>query len=241
MMVMMIFGMSRSFGRLPSPGSYLADALLLVQFPVLHSLLLSTRGRRLLARLAPFGLGRRLSSTTYVLIASLQTLVLFALWTPTGPIWWQAKGGLFWVLCGLNAGAWLLLLKSIVDAGFALQTGALGWRAVARGTDPRYPAMPVTGLFRLCRQPIYVAFTLTLWTVPTWTQDQLALALVLSSYCLVGPLFKEARFARTFGTSFARYRAAVPYWVPTFKPVRFEVSPTGTADDPTSHGPTTPS
>ena len=57
MMIMMFFGMSRSFGVLHAPWSYLANALLLAQFPLLHSMLLSRRGRAVLGRLAPHGLG----------------------------------------------------------------------------------------------------------------------------------------------------------------------------------------
>ncbi len=78
--------------------------------------------------------------------------------------------------------------------------------------------MPARGLFRLCRQPIYVAFTLTLWAVPTVTPDGLAVSVVLTGYCLAGPLLKEARFARRFGPEFARYRARVPYWLPWRRP-----------------------
>ena len=80
--------------------------------------------------------------------------------------------------------------------------------------------MPHRGLFRLCRQPIYVSFALTLWTVPSWTPDQLAVAVALTLYCVLGPLFKEARFRRSFGTEFARYRANVPYWLPGPRPSR---------------------
>ena len=57
MMIMIFFGMSRSFGVLHAPWSYLANALLLAQFPLLHSMLLSRRGRAVLGRLAPHGLG----------------------------------------------------------------------------------------------------------------------------------------------------------------------------------------
>jgi cellulose synthase/poly-beta-1,6-N-acetylglucosamine synthase-like glycosyltransferase/protein-S-isoprenylcysteine O-methyltransferase Ste14 len=214
MMIMMFFGMSRSFGVLHAPWSYLANALLLAQFPLLHSMLLSRRGRTVLGRLAPHRLGGRLATTTYALIASVQVWLLFALWSPSGTVWSRASGFLFGVLCCLYAVAWLVLLKSIIDAGFAQQTGLLGWRAVARHRDPVYPPMPVTGLFRLCRQPIYVAFALTLWTMPTITPDQLVVSLVLTAYCLIGPLFKEARFARQFGEPFARYQQNVPYWLP---------------------------
>ena len=68
---------------------------------------------------------------------------------------------------------------------------------------PSYPGLPERGLFRLCRQPIYLAFACTLWTVPLWTPDQLLLAVVLTIYCLAGPLFKEARFASRFGQAFS--------------------------------------
>lgn len=214
MMVAMYFGMSRSLGTLGSPWSWLANAALIVQFPVAHSLLLTARGRKLLVRLAPPGTGSTLSTTTFVTIAALQVFALFALWSPTGTIWWQARGGTLVALTALYAGSWLLLGKSMVDAGLSLQTGSLGWTALLRGRKPVYPPMPTTGLFRLTRQPIYVAFALTLWTVPTWTPDQLVLALTLTAYCLVAPRFKEARFRRVHGAAFDAYAATVPYWLP---------------------------
>ncbi len=214
MMVAMFFGMSRSLGTVPAPWNWFANIALLVQFPVVHSLLLTSKGRALLSRLAPLGAGATLSATTYVTIAALQVFALFAFWSPTGTIWWQASGAALALMVGLYAASWLLLGKSMADAGLGLQTGSLGWVALFRGRKPVYPPMPETGLFRLTRQPIYVAFTLTLWTVPTWTPDQLVLAITLTAYCLIGPLFKEARFRRIYGDKFNSYVRAVPYWLP---------------------------
>ena len=164
MMVEMAFGMSRCWGTLPPPLRDITNGALLLQFPAVHSLLLSRPGRRFLGRLAPFDLGAQLSTTTYAAIASIQVGLLFLLWTPSGSVWWRAAGPSLVATGLLYAAAWLLLLKSIVDAGFPLQVGLLGWWAVARGRKPVYPPMPRRGLFRLCRQPIYVAFALTLWT-----------------------------------------------------------------------------
>ncbi|MFM1904992.1 MAG: hypothetical protein RLZZ440_2892 [Planctomycetota bacterium] len=220
MIAMMYFGMSRSAGSLVPPWSYLANGMLLAQFALLHSFLLSTGGRAVLARLAPAGLGRDLSSTTYVAIASAQTLLLFAAWSPSGIIWWQAKGTALIVLSALYVASWLLLGKAMMDAGLGLQAGWLGWLAVFRGTKPVYPPMPESGLFRIVRQPIYVAFALTVWTVPTWTPDQLAVAVTLTAYCVAGPLLKEARFAGRHGDRFAQYQARVPYWFPWPRPGR---------------------
>jgi ubiquinone biosynthesis O-methyltransferase len=218
MIAAMYFGMSRSLGRVAQPWSFVANALLLLQFPLAHTFLLTRRGRSLLARLAPRLIGAQLVTTTYAAIASIQVLLLFALWSPSGVVWWRAEGLALVALSCLYAAAWLLLLKSILDAGLALQTGFLGWWSVARNAKPQYPPMPKTGLFRLIRQPIYVAFALTLWTVPTWTPDQLAVSLTLTAYCLVGPLFKEKRFAQIFGADFRAYQARIPYWLPWPRP-----------------------
>jgi ubiquinone biosynthesis O-methyltransferase len=219
MIVAMYFGMSRSIGRVPAPWRLLANALLLLQFPLVHSLLLTRPGGAVLKRLAPRAVSASMSSTSYALVASVQVLALFALWTPSGVIWWRAGPPLLWVMVALYATSWLLLGKSIWDAGPALQTGFLGWWSVFKDRPPAYPPMPTKGLFRLVRQPIYVAFALTLWTVPTWTPDQLTVALALTGYCLGGPLLKERRFSRRFGDRFKAYAAQVPYWSPWPRPI----------------------
>lgn len=222
----MFFGMSRSLGSVPAPWSWVANGALLVQFPLLHSLLLTAGGRALLARLAPRGAGSTLSVTIYVTVAGLQVLAVFALWTPSGTIWWQAGGPVRILLTALYAASWLLLGKAMADSGLALQTGSMGWVALVRGRRPVYPRMPDSGLFRMTRQPIYVAFTLTLWTVPVWTPDQLAVAVVLTAYCLGGPVFKESRFRRIYGAEFDEYARGIPYWLPR-RPRRGARQPAG--------------
>ena len=111
--------------------------------------------------------------------------------------------------------AWLLLLKASFDAGAEVQSGALGWMSLMARIKPSFPDMPTRGLFAVIRQPIYVAFALTLWTVPVWTPDQLLLATSYTAYCLLAPRLKERRFAARYGARFARYRAAVPYALPS--------------------------
>lgn len=214
MIVAMFFGMSVSLGTLPAPWSYIANALLLLQFPLVHSLLLTQRGGRKLAHIAPKPHGGTLATTSYAIIASIQLLALFALWTPTGTIWWRADGAAFTALCAGYAASWALLIKASYDAGAEVQSGALGWMSLAQNKTPEFPDMPTGGLFRLIRQPIYVSFALTTWTVPVWTPDQLAVALTLTAYCLLAPILKERRFAARYGDRFAAYKARVPYALP---------------------------
>lgn len=217
MVVAMYFGMSRSFGAVPAPWHWLANLALILQFPLVHSPLLSRRGTRLVARLVPGPHGKTLATTTYAMIASLQLAALFLLWTPSGVVWWEAEGAARVVLICAYAAAWLLLIKASYDAGAEVQSGALGWMSLLQKIQPRFPDMPTTGLFRLIRQPIYLAFALTLWTVPVWTPDQLLLASLLTLYCLAAPRLKERRFVRRYGARFAGYRAKTPYMLPRLR------------------------
>ncbi len=199
----MFFGLSRSWGKLHAPWSWMGNGLLLLQFPITHSFLLTRPGQVVLRGMAPLGFGPELSTTSFVIVASAQIILLFGYWSPSEVIWWTAQGPVLLVMAVLYAGGWALLVKSMFDAGITLQVGSLGWWAVWRNRKPAYPTLPTGGLFRFCRQPIYVAFTITLWTVPTWTPDQFVLAVVLTAYCLIGPIFKEARFSRLFESELA--------------------------------------
>ena len=214
MVAAMFFGMSESFGTLAWPWAAIANAFLILQFPLAHSLLLTRRGERALARAVPGPLGATLATTTYAIIASAQLLALFALWTPSGIVWWRAEGIAFWAVSAAYAASWLLLLKASFDAGAEVQTGALGWMSLLARIRPAFPDMPTPGLFRFIRQPIYVAFALTLWTVPVWTLDQLAVALCFTLYCLLAPRLKEKRYAARYRERFLRYREQVPYALP---------------------------
>lgn len=218
MVTMMYDGMSSSLGRIEPPWQWVANGVLLLQFPVAHSLLLTDGGRALLKRLAPAACGGRLVTTSYVILSSVSVFALFALWSPTGIVWWRAQGGMLTLMTALYGCTWLLVVKAITDAGLALQTGHLGWWALLNDRKPVFPPMPERGLFRYSRQPIYVAFTLTVWTTPTWTPDQLVVAIVLTIYCLFGPLLKEGRFRRAYGTAFDLYLERVPYWLPWPRP-----------------------
>ncbi|MEO1640451.1 MAG: isoprenylcysteine carboxylmethyltransferase family protein [Pseudomonadota bacterium] len=214
MIIAMFYGMSESWGRVPPPWSWMANALLILQFPIVHSLLLTKRGSAFLAKLAPGDHGGTLGTTTYAIIASIQLFLLFAFWTPSGVVWWRADGAVFWMICAAYATAWLLLIKASYDAGAEVQSGALGWMSLAQNIKPKFPDMPTTGLFRIIRQPIYVSFALTTWAVPVWTPDQLFLATSLTAYCLLAPIMKERRFKKRYGHRFEDYRSRVPYAVP---------------------------
>jgi hypothetical protein len=99
----------------------------------------------------------------------------------------------FWAICGAYGISWVILAKASFDAGLEVQSGALGWLSLMARIRPVFPDMPTQGLFRLIRQPIYVAFALTLWTAPVWTPDQLVLAVSYTAYCLGSGLIDQSQ------------------------------------------------
>lgn len=202
--------------RLQDGAAVLADLALVVQFPLLHSFLLSRRGAALLRRLSPFGHGRVLAPSTYVCIASLQLLAAVWLWSPSGVVWHRPAGGTGVLQWTAFAAAWLVLLKALWDAGLGLQTGAVGWWALWRDRPVDYGGMPTRGLFACVRQPIYLGFALVLLAAPAWSPDWLLLTVAWVGYCVAGPRFKEQRWARLYGARFDAYRATVPYLLPRF-------------------------
>ena len=88
MMVSMYYGMMHCNGTLDRPWAYLVNALLLIQFPLTHSFMVSTPGRKLLSKLAPGNLGKPLSATTYVIIAASQIFLLFFAWRSNKAAWY---------------------------------------------------------------------------------------------------------------------------------------------------------
>jgi protein-S-isoprenylcysteine O-methyltransferase Ste14 len=204
-------GMRWSLGTADGKTAILANTLLVLQFPIVHSILLGRRGFHILTRLAPRPYGADLATTTFAAIAALQLIAAFVFWSPSGVVWFEPSGATAVVMNGLYAASWIFLVKALWDAGLPLQTGSLGWTAVLRGRRPEFARFPTHGLFSVCRQPVYLGFALTLWTGPVWTPDRLLLAIGWSIYCFVGPRFKERRYLRRYGEEFRNYQAAVPY------------------------------
>lgn len=217
MALALVTGMQLGRGGLHGWQAGVADLLLVLQFPLLHSFLLARPGHGTLQRLSPVGHGRTLAVSTFAWIASLQLLLTFWAWSPTHVVWHEPHGLTGAAQVTAFVGAWLLLQKALYDAGLAVQTGAAGWWALLRGRAVRFAPMPRDGLFARCRQPIYLGFAMVLLTAPCWSLDWLLLAGGWCAYCVVGPRFKEARWSRLFGEQFRAYRATVPFLMPRFR------------------------
>jgi 2-polyprenyl-6-methoxyphenol hydroxylase-like FAD-dependent oxidoreductase/protein-S-isoprenylcysteine O-methyltransferase Ste14 len=214
MMISLYRGLSTGFVALSGALAWTLNVLLILQFALGHSWLLSEPGRRFMTKLAPLGLGKPLSTTIFAGLASIQLLLVFLLWSPSAVIWAAPEGWALNLLTAAYCGSWLLLGKSMSDAGLEIQMGFLGWLSVWTNREPVYRPFTRGGLFKWVRQPIYLSFTLILWTAPVWTPDHLVLAVLWTVYCYVAPFIKEKRYRQWYGDAFARYQKRVPYWNP---------------------------
>lgn len=219
MMLNLFFGMQLGIGP-TGAGAVVWNSLLVAQFVVLHSWLLSPAGRKVLRAFVAKRLGGLLDTTVFAALSSAQVGLLFCLWSPLSSATVTLTGGAWWLSLGAYLGASLMLLVSMSEAGLGVQLGYTGWTALWRGDRPRYPRdFASTGLHGLIRHPIYLSFALLLWLGPVWSLDKLLLAVPLSLYCFMGPRRKEARYLARYGETYADYLARTPAFIPGARPL----------------------
>lgn len=212
MMLALYGGMRVNTLSLPMGTALAIDLLLVLQFPILHSLMLHPSGRTFLSRLFPGELGKHLVTTTFVIAASAQLLLLFTLWTHIGSVEWRPAQPLLTAWTTLYGVSWALLALAMTNAGLGTQMGFLGWTSVFRGKAPVYRSFPRHGLYRVCRHPVYFAMALVSVTGPVWNVDHLIIAAIFVTYCVVGPRVKERRLRKQFGAAFETHMREVPFF-----------------------------
>lgn len=213
----LFWGLAYPLIPITAPHPFITNALLIIQFPILHSFLLTPRGSKILTCLLPNNLREDLRTTMFALVSSIQLLAVFLCWRPLSTLVLKSEGTLWHIQIFLYLLSWIFLIKAISDAGASVQTGFIGWSSVVRKKKPVYPGMPAQGLFKLVRQPIYLGFFLVILTAPVWTLDHVIITIIWGAYCFIGPIFKEKRFTHWFGTEFENYRKHVPYFFPFSK------------------------
>lgn len=196
-----------SIGKLEGTQRILLNSFLLIQFPLVHSLLLTRKGRQLLSK--PW---KRLSSTWFVFLSSIDLFLTFALWSPDKANTNFLSSNL--LVQALFIASWMFLIRAIYDSGMALQTGYTGWSAEYKNVEPTYPKFREHGLFKLVRHPIYLGFFLIILFAPFWNLDKIILLSLWGTYCLLGPFFKEKRLINAYGEKYLEYRKRVPYFIP---------------------------
>jgi protein-S-isoprenylcysteine O-methyltransferase Ste14 len=191
------------------PWSMGLDALLALQFVVVHSLLLAPGVRKKLESWIP--------STFYGLFfcatACLTLALTMSLWQVADWAIWQLTGWPRLVVQTMNLSCWGTLFYSLCCSGFGFHTGWLPWWYWVRQQPmPRRPFNP-HGAFAIIRHPGYMSFLGLTWFTPDMTPDRAVLVVILTAYIFVGSYLKELRMIYYIGNDYREYCTRVPGYV----------------------------
>jgi protein-S-isoprenylcysteine O-methyltransferase Ste14 len=100
-----------------------------------------------------------------------------------------------------------------------LQTGALsfvGLRQLIEG-EQRETELVTDGLYRWVRHPLYSAGLGFIWLAPVMSQNSLIVFIAVTIYIIVGAFYEERKLERKFSSTYARYKAKTPMFIPGIK------------------------
>jgi len=151
----------------------------------------------------------RLDAGQYRLVYNLVSALLLtaALLASRGeyPVLWRTTGGLRWLLYGIQAAA-------LVGFVAALRTFDLHSFAGLRHAEPAVPT--TTGVFRICRHPLYLFTCVCFSAWPTMDLRMLIVAVWLWIYAWVGSIFEERKLVAQFGDAYREYQRCHPRLLP---------------------------
>ena len=197
-------------------GAPLAEALLinvalLGVFAVQHSVMARPTFKRWWTRFVPKAAER----STYVLLASVMLILLFAYWRPMAtPVVWQAHGTVAMALTATHWAGWVILLISTCLLDHFELFGLKQVFMRLTGLEAPPPVFRTPLFYRRVRHPIYLGFLLAFWATPVMTAGHLLFASGMSAYILIGIWFEERDLIALFGDRYRAYRRQVGMLLP---------------------------
>jgi protein-S-isoprenylcysteine O-methyltransferase Ste14 len=190
----------------------LKDGLLLAAFAISHSVMARPAFKRWWTQIIP----KEAERSTYILVASVFLILLYAYWAPIGGVVWSVQSpGVQAALYALFALGWgLVFLSSFLINHFDLFGLRQVWLQLrSRPYTPVSFGMPM--LYRIVRHPLYVGLLLAFWSAPTMTLTHLVFAIATTLYILIGIQLEEHDLTAEH-PDYAQYKKRVPMLVPFF-------------------------
>ena len=118
------------------------------------------------------------------------------------------------LLTGIRWAGLAVIVAGLLQYDLGRFSGLSQLLAVARGRAPSEDeALPITGMHRYLRHPLYAGAYLYLWGGVD-NEFQLATAVWASAYLAIGARLEENRLLTLYGASYQNYRQRVPSLIP---------------------------
>lgn len=195
----------------PFRDSIAINLLLVALFGLQHSIMARSGFKQWLTQFIP----EHFERSIYVIKTSLVLGLLFLFWQPLPETVWNVEAAwVQWMLWGLFALGWILVIVSAELVSGASFLGRRQIRDYLKGWEPSTPDFQVPGLYKLTRHPMMFGFLLVYWSSPKMTVGHLLFAISMTIYILIALPFEERDMVRFFGERYRIYKKRVPMLIP---------------------------
>ena len=210
-------GMPRTVDRGGPEGSLGAavavNVALIALFGLQHSVMARQGFKAAWTRIVP----KPIERSTYVVLASLALILMFAFWRPIPTVVWEVEGAAALLLWALFALGWVIvLLSTFLINHFELFGLRQVWTNM-RGAAIPEPKFRQPLFYKLVRHPLYSGFFIGFWATPQMTVGHLLLAAGVSVYMLIAISYEERDLIGLFGRDYEDYRNRVGMLTPRLR------------------------
>jgi protein-S-isoprenylcysteine O-methyltransferase Ste14 len=186
------------------------DLGFLALFAVQHTIMARPAFKRWWTQIVPEPLER----TVFVAITCAILIGMVIAWRPLPGTVWRVEGAAAWLLYGVFALGWAIVLVSTFLIDHFELFGVKQTLAHAFGRNPEPPRFRERFLYRYVRHPLMLGFLLAFWATPHMTGGHLLFAAATTGYILVALVIEERTLVALHGEAYADYQRRVPKLFP---------------------------
>lgn len=198
----------------------LIDFLLLIGYPLQHSLLASVKSKLFFKKMIPPHVYRLI----YSLCAALYIIVAGFFWQDVPIVIYEVTGLWQYVIIAVGLLGWFGYAFSHLayyDVGGVF--GVSQWVHHKLKIEPPRFDFSTNGLKAYVRFPVHTAFIPMFWGITTMTASTLLFSIVASLYAWLGTFHHDYRYTKAFGKPYREYKKHTGMVFPIFRRCKSEV------------------